>query len=115
MPDRVCPYRTNPGQEDAGGLGAGSAPDGTGDVCQCGNVSGDGRVAPEDVTAYRQALASPTGAALSSAAQTRCVVYRTGTACNLLPVTVIRRALHVPALGPITSSALAQNCAASKP
>jgi lysophospholipase L1-like esterase len=36
-----CLYFANSSQLDAGGLG-GSAPDGIGDVCQCGDTSGDG-------------------------------------------------------------------------
>jgi hypothetical protein len=110
-----CLYRPNPNQQDTGGFGSANIADGIGDVCQCGNVAGDGRVAADDVLAYRQSLANPAGAPLSAAAQTRCVVIGTGTACNVLQVSAIRRALAVPALPPLTSASVAQVCAAAKP
>ena len=43
-----CPYAANPLQTDTGGIGNGSAPDGIGDACQCGDVSGDGLVTSPD-------------------------------------------------------------------
>jgi hypothetical protein len=39
-----CPYTANPDQSDVGGLGQGVPPDGIGDECQCGDVSGDGTI-----------------------------------------------------------------------
>lgn len=39
-----CPYRHNPEQRDTGGVGQGAGPDGIGDACQCGDVSGDGTI-----------------------------------------------------------------------
>jgi hypothetical protein len=117
VPDSIdnCRFRANPGQGDAGGFGASSGPDGIGDACQCGNVSGDGRVSPADVATYRQFLANPTGAPLSADAQARCVVLDTGTACNIVQVSAIRRGLNAPPLAPLTTSAAAQVCAATKP
>ncbi|HXX48009.1 MAG TPA: hypothetical protein VEN47_07265, partial [Myxococcota bacterium] len=84
-----------------------------GDACQCGSVAGDGHVDTTDVAAYRAALANPTGAALSSAAQTRCrVLGRTG-GCTILQVTAIRRAIASPSLAPIQSGPAAQSCVAA--
>ncbi len=57
-----CPFTTNPSQLDSGGLGAGSAPDGIGDACQCGDVNGDGQVEDGDATLIKRfalGLAAP--------------------------------------------------------
>jgi len=78
-------------------------------------VSGDGRVSPADVATYRQFLANPTGAPLTADAQTRCVVLGSGTACNIVQVSAIRRGLNVPPLAPLLSSAAAQVCGATRP
>lgn len=51
-----CPTTPNPGQEDRAGTGA-AGPDGTGDVCQNSDFSGDGRFDILDVTLGRRALA----------------------------------------------------------
>ena len=50
VPDSIdnCPYTANPLQEDRGGRGSLSPPDGIGDACQCGDVNGDGRVTQGD-------------------------------------------------------------------
>lgn len=56
-----CPYVDNPGQEDRGGVGAGSGPDGIGDACQCGDVNGSGGVTQTDsVIVLRSKLVPPT-------------------------------------------------------
>ncbi|MFQ5514592.1 MAG: thrombospondin type 3 repeat-containing protein [Myxococcota bacterium] len=54
-----CRFAANPGQQDNGGIGAGSTPDGIGDVCQCGDVDGDGVLTPVDVMDARMGLADP--------------------------------------------------------
>ena len=110
-----CPHRSNALQEDTGGFGIGSAPDGIGDACQCGNVADGGAVDTADVLAYRQSLANPAGVGLGADAQSRCVVVGTGTACDILQVTALRRGLHVPALAPLTSAPVAQVCPATRP
>jgi hypothetical protein len=46
--DDNCPYAANPTQQDAGGVGSELDPDGIGDACQCGDVSGDGLVTMAD-------------------------------------------------------------------
>lgn len=57
--DDNCPYTWNPDQLDTGGTGVGSAADGIGDACQCGDVSGDGRVSSIDVAIIMRALMQP--------------------------------------------------------
>jgi hypothetical protein len=44
-----CKFIPNPNQEDAGGVSSGP-PDGVGDACQCGDVTGDGLVNGTDST-----------------------------------------------------------------
>lgn len=56
-----CPYASNPGQEDGGGVGVASDPDGIGDACQCGDVDGDGRVTYSDAFTILNALDEPPG------------------------------------------------------
>ena len=46
--DDNCPYTFNPDQTDLGGVGPGSAPDGIGNACQCGDVDDDGFVDGDD-------------------------------------------------------------------
>jgi hypothetical protein len=54
--DDNCPYAYNPDQEDTGGI-AEDPPDGIGDACQCGDVTGDGKVNSADATMIiREAL-----------------------------------------------------------
>ena len=51
-----CPFVANPQQEDSGGVGS-QGPDGIGDACQCGDVTGDGIGNSFDATMIkRQAL-----------------------------------------------------------
>jgi hypothetical protein len=49
-----CPSRANADQLDTGGLGFSSLPDGIGDVCQCGDVTGEGQVNDTDATFIRR-------------------------------------------------------------
>jgi len=107
-----CPYVSNPGQEDDGSFGD---PEGIGNACQCGHVAGSGHIDSVDIAAYRAALANPSGAGLSAAAQTRCVVYRAPAPCSVMQVSVLRRALDSPSLYPITSTPPAQVCPAAQP
>ena len=48
-----CPFVANPGQEDTGGL-ATSTPDGIGNACQCGDVTGNGIVNGQDANAIQR-------------------------------------------------------------
>jgi hypothetical protein len=88
-----CPTAWNPDQSDTGGIGAASAPDGVGDACQCGDVDFDFRTTSLDVGLYRLHLAASPGAAFGPAALLRCDVAGAGAACDILDVTVLRRAL----------------------
>ena len=54
--DDNCPYQPNPDQRDSGGIGSDAAADGIGDACQCGDVSGDGRVTVADGLMIQRAL-----------------------------------------------------------
>lgn len=48
----VCPFAPDPDQADSGGPG-GAVPDGVGDACQCGDLSGDGRLSAVDAVVVR--------------------------------------------------------------
>jgi acyl-homoserine lactone acylase PvdQ len=48
-----CPFVANPGQEDTGGL-ATATPDGIGNACQCGDVTGNGIVNGQDANAIQR-------------------------------------------------------------
>ncbi len=88
-----CPAAANPDQTDRGGIGAGSPPDGIGDACQCGDVSGDGRVSTVDVLLVRRALLSPPTATLPHPA--RCDVGGS-MGCTVADAIIVQRALLLP-------------------
>jgi hypothetical protein len=67
---------------------------------QCGDVDDDGSVGTSDVDAFRLFLADPAGAPLSPAGVSKCSVVDDAGPCEILDVTVIRRALAVPSLEP---------------
>jgi hypothetical protein len=48
-----CAIRANAGQEDSGGVGS-NAPDGIGNACQCGDVTGNGVVDGQDALAIQR-------------------------------------------------------------
>jgi len=65
-----CPFLPNEDQSDRGGVASpldqtGALPDGIGDVCQCGDANGDGRVGNADATLLLRCLGglSPCGRA----------------------------------------------------
>jgi hypothetical protein len=80
-------------QEDSGGLNT-SAPDGIGDVCQCGDVNNDGLVNDADNTVLSRSLVdlSPYFNVVAMPGFNKCVV-RSGGACNTAAKSVISRAL----------------------
>jgi hypothetical protein len=88
-----CPFVANAGQSDTGGVGSGSAPNGIGDACECGDVNGDGSVTIVDATIVTRALLVPPTAAL--ARPELCDVGGT-PGCSAADAVVIRRALLVP-------------------
>jgi hypothetical protein len=98
-----CPYAANFGQEDAGGPLA--LPDGIGDVCQCGDVDGDGVPSVRDVTVYRRALGL-LGPGL--VAPEKCDVAPLAGACDSDDVVRLRQAIAGGPLGiePICAPAL---------
>ncbi len=109
VPDAAddCPFAQNPDQLDRGGIGTGSAPDGVGDACQCGDVNGDGSVTLADALAIQRAQLSPPTAVL--ALPERCDVGGS-TGCSLTDALIIRRALLSP---PVAS--VAARCAPGRP
>jgi cysteine-rich repeat protein len=103
-----CPYVPNANQADDGGVDS-SIPDGIGDVCQCGDLTGDGIVDNSDVAAYRTYLANPTGNPLTGSAALKCNVFGANAAvCNILDVAVMRRAMlgFAPGIGQVCVAAL---------
>ncbi|MBW2423564.1 MAG: thrombospondin type 3 repeat-containing protein [Deltaproteobacteria bacterium] len=97
-----CPYRANADQLDAAGLGFSSPPDGIGDVCQCGDVTGEGQVNDTDATFIRrQALGLSAPLFLVPG---NCDVTGEGL-CNGTDATLIRHA----AAGNV-SALFGQNC-----
>lgn len=88
-----CPFVQNNPNMDSGGIGPGSAPDGIGDACQCGDLTGDGVIDAADVARLRAALADPEGAPLSAGEALRCSVYGEPEDCDILTVTLLERAV----------------------
>jgi cysteine-rich repeat protein len=88
-PEDNCPYAANPGQEDTGGIGASSGPDGIGDACQCGDVNGNGRVTLADSVIILRSLLNPPTASL-----TRPELCDVGgsAGCSLADAVIILRA-----------------------
>ena len=60
--DDNCPDVFNQKQIDRGGIGAGSAPDGVVDNCQCADVNGSGSVTSADATILFNFLRGVAGA-----------------------------------------------------
>jgi len=96
-----CPYQANADQLDANF-------DDRGNACECGDADDDGTVALADAAQVRAALA---GAVSGITAPGKCnVIGPTGSAdgngdgvpddCNILDVSVLRRALPLPGLAP---------------
>jgi len=109
-PDGVdnCPFAANPAQEDAGGLGSTSAPDGIGDACQCGDVTGDGRVTTSDAAMLLRALLDPPRATMTRPAL--CDVGG-GLGCTVSDAVIVRRAL----LAPPTAAIAPDRCPPARP
>lgn len=95
-----CPGAVNPDQTDTDS-------DGIGDACQCGDVSGDGRVTLADAVIITRALLSPPTATMSR--PERCDVGGS-KGCSLADAVSVRRAL----LSPPTAT-LQQACAPASP
>jgi hypothetical protein len=90
-----CPKAPNPGQQDHGGVGFGSAPDGIGDDCQCGDASGDGVVTAVDAVVIARSLLIPPTATVARPALCDVGAGSPNAAtldCSLADAVVIRRA-----------------------
>jgi hypothetical protein len=94
-----CPARNNPGQEDRGGLGVGSGPDGIGDACECGDVNGDGRITTADAVVMQRALLVPPTASM---AKPELCDVGASAGCSAADAVILRRALLLPATASIT-------------
>ncbi len=66
----------------------------------CGDINDDNVVDPADVATFRAHLADPNGMPLSPAGQAKCTVIGEAPACDILDLTVLRRALATPPLPP---------------
>jgi hypothetical protein len=97
-------------QEDTGGVGTGSSPDGIGDACQCGDVDNDGVVTTADHTILSRSLVGlpPYGTAAAMPGSSKCDVTGDGI-CNTADLTVIARDL----VG--LSPGIKQSCTAAVP
>ena len=88
--DDNCPYWPNPGQDDTGGVGVLSVPDGIGDECQCGDVTGNGRITSADQSMFKRWLYDP--ASLAMPRPDLCDVG--GSAgCNVTDLAILIRAV----------------------
>jgi len=102
-----CPTVANADQADAGGVGVGSAPDRIGDACQCGDVSGDGRVTLSDAALVQRAQLVPPIATLARPAL--CDVGGS-RGCTIADAVILRRALLTP-----PTASIAPACAPAPP
>ncbi len=99
-----CPTVSN-GFAEAGVPGVGNQTDtdgdGAGDPCdECADVNDDGVLNLGDVVTFRSHLANPVGVPLSAAGEAQCTVIGLVRPCDILDVTVMRRALVIPSLLP---------------
>ena len=67
---------------------------------KCGDVNVDDLVDDFDVALYRAHLIDPLGTPLGTAGESRCSVIAPTRACDIVDVTVLRRALNNPSLPP---------------
>jgi hypothetical protein len=88
-----CPTVPNPSQSDVGGLGAASGPNGRGDACECGDVTGDGRITAGDAANIQRAVLTP-----PTAVMTRPELCDVGGSpgCTITDAVIVRRALLSP-------------------
>lgn len=101
-----CLHAANANQNDRGGIGTNAPPDGIGDACQCGDVTGDGRITIADaITIQRASLVPPT---VTLAQPDHCDVGGF-TGCSVGDAAIVRRALLVPATAAIQQLCLAAN------
>jgi len=102
-----CPWISNPTQADNGGLGFSTTPDGIGNACQCGDVTGEGQVNDTDASFIKRkalGLSAPLFIVPDN-----CDVTGDGN-CNGSDATLIRHA----AAGTV-SPLFGQNCPNARP
>jgi len=89
-----CPYTPNPNQQDSGGINT-TVPDGIGDACQCGDVTGDGIVNVADKTILSRSLAGlgPYGSVAAMPGFDKCDVIDTSGTCTVSDKAVIAQAI----------------------
>lgn len=108
--DDNCPLAVNPGQADTGGLNQASSPDGTGDVCECGDVDDDGAILQSDVDVLRDFLAGLPSSPVTDKCNVTGLPGSDPALCSVDDLVVLRRNLLVaplaPALEPICGRAL---------
>ena len=104
-----CPFERNGDQNDRGGVGSFSGPDGDGigDACQCGDVTGDGVVNSFDATMIKRHALGLSAPVFN--VPELCDVTGDG-ACNSFDATMITRA----ALG-LSAPLFGQNCPPANP
>ncbi len=110
-----CPYTWDDQNSDVGGVGPGSAPDGIGDVCQCGDADDDGFVTEDDALAIKEAALSldPYMASVGLPGFEKCDVGGT-EGCSGLDGSIVTRTVNglAPALQqscPAASAAVTNN------
>ena len=86
--DDVCPLESDDDQSDLGGVGPGAGPDEIGDACQCGDLTGDGRVLADDADELRLGLAQGHDPGVLR----KCSVWH-GTPCDASDAVVLRRGI----------------------
>jgi len=109
VPDQTdnCVLAANADQQDTGGLGVNGPPDGIGDACQCGDVSGDGRITLSDAVIVQRSLLQPPTA--TPAKPALCDVGG-NAGCTLSDAVILRRALLQP-----PTATISQACVAAVP
>lgn len=98
--DDNCAFRANAGQDDPGGVGSGSLPNGIGTECECGDLDLTGVVDGLDAGALRAKLADPNDPTLPPGFEDRCQLLTGGSGCGLLQAAVLLRNVNDPPLGP---------------
>jgi hypothetical protein len=93
-----CEYAQNPTQEDTGGI-ANDPPDGIGTACQCGDVTGDGKVNSADATMIIRKALGVTAPHFNLPCN--CDVTGEGTCDSADAMAIVREALDLsaPAFG----------------
>jgi cysteine-rich repeat protein len=88
-----CPYTANLDQKDSGGINT-TTPDGIGDACQCGDVSGDGIVNTADSTVLARSLVgqSPYFSVGAMPGAAKCDLNGDGV-CSTVDLSILKRGL----------------------